>query len=186
MQTVRLSASRKSFPIGLLAGVLLWQHAGGAMAGTDSETAGDVLRVALPAAAYTLTFTRHDQEGRRQFYKSFATSVSTTWVLKETVRKERPDGSGDDAFPSGHTSAAFQGAAFIHRRYGIRSAWPAYVLATYTGWTRVDSDKHDTADVLAGAAVGIGSSFIFTKRRDVSVSAMLEPDGFGIRISGRF
>jgi membrane-associated phospholipid phosphatase len=186
MRTVRWWASRKFFPIGLVAGVLLWQHAGSAIAGSDSETVGDVLRVAIPAAAYTLTFTRHDQEGRRQFYKAFATSVSTTWVLKETVQKERPDGSGDDAFPSGHTSAAFQGAAFIHRRYGIRSAWPAYALATYTGWTRVDAEKHDTADVLAGAAIGVASSFIFAKRRDVSVSAMLEPGGFGIRIAGRF
>jgi membrane-associated phospholipid phosphatase len=185
MRMVKSSDSRKPY-LSLLAGALLWQHAGSAFASEDSETIGDVLRVAIPAAAYTLTFTRHDQEGRRQFYKSFAMSVSTTWVLKETVEKERPDGSDDDAFPSGHTSAAFQGAAFIHRRYGIRSAWPAYVLATYTGWTRVDADEHDTADVLAGAALGIGSSFIFTKRRDVSVTAALEPHGFGIRIVGRF
>jgi membrane-associated phospholipid phosphatase len=186
MQTAKSSVSHRPAHLALLACLLLGQHAGSAFAGEDSETAGDVLRVAIPAAAYALTFTRDDREGRRQFYKSFATSVASTWVLKETVEKERPDGSGDDAFPSGHTSAAFQGAAFIHRRYGIRSAWPAYVLATYTGWTRVDSDKHDAADVLAGAALGIGSSFIFTKRRDVSVSAMLEPDGFGIRITGRF
>jgi membrane-associated phospholipid phosphatase len=186
MQTVKSSVSHNASHLALLAGVLLWQHAGTAIAGEDSETVGDVLRIAIPAAAYTLTFTRDDQEGRRQFYKSFAMSVSTTWVLKETVEKERPDGSDDDAFPSGHTSAAFQGAAFIHRRYGIRSAWPAYVLATYTGWSRVDADEHDTADVLAGAALGVASSFIFTKRRNVSVSATLEPDGFGIRVAGKF
>ena len=185
MQTETSSVSRKRY-LPILAGVLLWQHAGCVLASDGSETAGDVLRIAIPAAAYTMTFTRHDQEGRRQFYKAFATSVSTTWVLKETVHKERPDGSGDDAFPSGHTSAAFQGAAFIHRRYGIKPAWPAYVLATYTGWTRVDAEKHDTTDVLAGAAIGVASSFIFTKRRDVSVSAALEHDGFGIRIAGRF
>ena len=91
---------------------------------------------------------------------------------------------GDDAFPSGHASSAFQGAAFIQRRYGIKQAWPAYVLATYTGWTRVDADKHDTTDVLAGAALGIASSFVFAKRRDVNVSAFYDVNGVGIRIVG--
>ena len=154
----------------------------------DSETAGDVLRVAIPAAALTLTIKRGDREGRVQFYKSFGATVAGTWVLKETVDKERPDGSGDDAFPSGHAATAFQGAAFIHRRYGIRDAWPAYVLATYTGWTRVDADEHDMADVLAGAAVGIASSFILAKRRNVSVTALVEPSTgtYGLRLTGRF
>jgi membrane-associated phospholipid phosphatase len=156
----------------------------GGAARADSEQAGDVLRVALPAAAYALTFAHHDKEGRPQFYKSFGVTVASTWVLKETVHKERPDGSGDDSFPSGHASSAFQGAAFIHRRYGIKQAWPAYVLAGYTGWTRVDADQHDTTDVLAGAALGVASSFVFAKRRDVAVSAFYDGSGFGIRIAG--
>ncbi len=106
-------------------------------------------------------------------------------MLKESFDKKRPDGTGDDAFPSGHAATAFQGAAFIHRRYGIRGAWPAYALATYTAWTRVDADEHDTADVLAGAAVGIASSFILAKKRNVNVSALLDGDTVGIRIAGR-
>ena len=118
------------------------------------------------------------------FYKSFGAAVGSAWLLKETVHKERPDGSGDDAFPSGHAATAFQGAAFIHRRYGIKQAWPAYVLAAYTGWTRVDADQHDTTDVLAGAALGIASSFVLAKRRDVSVTAFYDDTGVGIRIVG--
>jgi membrane-associated phospholipid phosphatase len=156
----------------------------GGAARADSEQAGDVLRVVLPAAAYALTFAHHDQEARPQFYKSFGVTVASTWLLKETVHKERPDGSGDDAFPSGHASAAFQGAAFIHRRYGIKQAWPAYVLASYTGWTRVDADQHDTTDVLAGAALGVASSFVFAKRRDVAVTAFYDGSGVGVRIVG--
>jgi membrane-associated phospholipid phosphatase len=180
MRTVRSSGSLRI--LAALLGVLLLQHACPALA--DSEDVGDVLRLALPAAAYTLTFTHHDPDARPMFYKSLAMTVGSTWVLKETVQKERPDGTGDDAFPSGHAAAAFQGASFIHRRYGIKQAWPAYLLATYTGWTRVDSDKHDTTDVLAGAALGVASSFIFAKRRDVSVTASLEPEGFAIHFSG--
>ncbi len=188
MRTARSSVSRNSPLLGLLAGVLLLQHAAFVRAGDDSETAGDVLRVAIPAAAFALTIKRDDRDGRMQFYKSFGATVVGTWVLKETVEKERPDGTGDDAFPSGHAATAFQGAAFIHRRYGIRDAWPAYVLATYTGWTRVDADEHDTADVLAGAAVGIASSFILAKRRNVNVTALAEPSTgtYGLRIAGRF
>ena len=156
----------------------------GGAARADSEQAGDVLRFAIPAAAYGLTFAHHDPEARPQFYKSLAMAVGSTGVLKQTVHKARPDVSGDDAFPSGHASSAFQGAAFIQRRYGIKQAWPAYVLATYTGWTRVDADKHDTTDVLAGAALGIASSFVFAKRRDVNVSAFYDVNGVGIRIVG--
>src|SRR5690606_19571455 len=125
---------------------------------------GDVLRVALPAAAFALTIKRDDRDGRRQFYRSFAANVGATLLLKEAVDKGRPDGTDDDAFPSGHASMAFQGAAFIHRRYGIRTAWPAYALATATGWTRIDADEHDEADVLAGAALGIAASFLLTDR----------------------
>jgi membrane-associated phospholipid phosphatase len=173
--------------LALVAGVLLTQHSG-CFASDDSETAGDVLRVAIPAAAFALTIKRDDVDGRKQFYKSFGATVAGTWALKEVFDKKRPDGTGDDAFPSGHAATAFQGAAFIHRRYGIKDAWPAYVLATYTGWTRVDADEHDTADVLAGAAVGIGSSFILAKRRNVDVSALVKPSSrtYGVTVTGRF
>jgi membrane-associated phospholipid phosphatase len=186
MTTATSSACRRSRLLAAIVGVLSWQHAATLHASEDTETAGDVLRIAIPAAAYVLTFTRDDPDGRMQFYKSFGVTVLGTWALKETVEKERPDGSDDDAFPSGHTATAFQGAAFIHRRYGIRGAWPAYVLASYTGWTRVNADEHDTVDVLAGAALGVASSFIFAKRRDVSVTADLGPEGWSVQITGRF
>lgn len=151
-------------------------------ASADPEAVGDVLGLALPATAYALTFTRDDQDGRRQFYESFGATIGTTWLLKNTVHKERPDGSSDQSFPSGHSAAAFEAASFIHRRYGI-AAWPGYALATYTAWSRVEANKHDTADVLAGAALGIGSTFLFVNRRDVAVSAGPERDGFAISMT---
>jgi membrane-associated phospholipid phosphatase len=150
------------------------------------ETSGTVLRVAIPASALALTFVNGDREGRVQFYESFATNIAATWLLKELVDRERPDGSGDDAFPSGHTTMAFQGASFIHRRYGLRTAWPAYALAAWTGWTRIEAGEHDAADVLAGAALGVASSYLFTDRfENVEVSVRLDGQ-FGIRINGSF
>jgi membrane-associated phospholipid phosphatase len=179
MRTVRSSGSLSSF--GLLAGAWLTLHAGEVRA-DKTETAGDVLGIALPATAFALTFTHDDPEGRVQFYKSFGSTVAATWLLKQTVHKERPDGSNDESFPSGHAAGAFQAASFVQRRYDDFPAWPGYLLATYTGWTRVEAKKHFTSDVLAGAALGIGSSFLFVKRRNVSVATTLEPDGFAIRI----
>lgn len=144
-----------------------------------------MLRVAIPGAAWAITFREEDRDGRLQFYRSFGATVVGTWALKEAFDKKRPDGTGDDAFPSGHAATAFQGAAFLHRRYGIRKAWPAYLLAGVTAWSRVDADEHDNADVLAGAAVGIASSFVLTNQRDVAVSATLSRDGVALSITGR-
>jgi membrane-associated phospholipid phosphatase len=38
--------------------------------------------------------------------------------LKHSVHERRPDGSGNDSFPSGHAAVSFAAAATIHRRYG--------------------------------------------------------------------
>lgn len=157
-----------------------------AAASDAAEDAGDVLRIALPAAAFALTVKRRDRDGRAQFVRSFAANVGATWLLKETVDKERPDGQGDDAFPSGHASMAFHGAGFIHRRYGARTAWPAYALAGFTAWTRVDADEHDEADVLAGAALGVAAAFILADREGVVVAPAFGREFVGLRISGRF
>lgn len=158
-----------------------------ASAGDVVETSGDLLRLAIPAAAVAMTFKQHDQAGRRQFYKGFLTNVAATWALQEAINKKRPNGNGNDAFPSGHSSMAFQGAAFIHRRYGFKKAWPAYALATYVAWTRLDADEHDGADVVGGAALGIASSMFFTKRAPrVNVATLLGHDTIGVSVSGTF
>lgn len=157
-----------------------------ALAEDSVETSGTVLRYAIPAAAFALTFVEDDRSGRQQFYRSFGANVVATLALKEVVNKARPDGSDDDALPSGHASMAFQGASFIHRRYGLKRAWPAYALAAYTGWTRLDADEHDEADVLAGAALGIASSMLLVDRFEaVDVTVNLSGQ-VGLQISGRF
>lgn len=157
-----------------------------ARAGDAVETSGDVLRFGIPLAAYLYTFKRNDADGRKDFYWSFGTRTVITYALKELIDKERPDGSDERAFPSGHTSAAFSGAAFLHRRYGLDKAWPAYALAAYTGWTRIDADKHDEVDVLAGAAIGMATAYLFVDRLE-NVDVAVRLDGqVGLQFSGRF
>ena len=120
------------------------------------EDAGDVLMIALPAAAGITTLIKKDYEGTKQFGLSYATGFLVTHGLKRLIRKERPEGRNlFDAFPSGHTSSAFSGASFIQRRYGWKYGKYAYVLAAIVGVSRVEGPDgwHDYWDVLAGAAV---------------------------------
>lgn len=126
------------------------------------ETAGDVLLFAVPAAAFTTTLILKDKKGSWQFTKAFLTNAAVTYGLKVALNKPRPFNNGDNAFPSGHTSTTFQGASFIHRRYGFKYSVPAYLAAGFTAFSRIDAQKHDGWDILAGAVVGIGSTYLFT------------------------
>lgn len=172
----------------LLAAVLasMGLSADPARAADAVETSGDVLRVAIPAAAFAVAWRREDKAGQRQFLSSFAATVASTYALKKTVDKSRPNGD-DEAFPSGHAATAFGGAAFLHRRYGIRDAWPAYLLSAYVGWTRIDADEHDGWDVLGGAAIAMAWNWLLvTPRQGVVVAPVAASDGLGVRFSMRW
>lgn len=151
-----------------------------AYSGSNTERAGDALQVLTPLAAYSLTFIKGDSEGRKQFYKSFGSTFAATHIIKNALNAERPNGGGQ-SFPSGHTSAAFQGAGFIHARYGLELAWPAYAAATFVAYSRVAANKHHTRDVIAGAALGAGTSFLFTRERYSPHDAQFQPFMDGTR-----
>jgi membrane-associated phospholipid phosphatase len=153
------------------------------------EQTGDVLQVLIPATAYASTFYMDDRDGRIQFYKSFFTNLGITHALKYTVAKQRPENHGSHSFPSGHTSAAFQGASFIHRRYGWKFGIPAYLGAAFVGWSRIEgeSDQHDIIDVIAGAGIGIASSFFFTEPyKGVRVKPIANNNFWGISFSKKW
>lgn len=159
-----------------------------AHARSDSiETAGDVVQVVVPAAALALTFVFDDAEGRLPLLYSFAATMGVTYALKYAIDRDRPE-EGSKSFPSGHTSAAFSGASFIQRRYGWDLGIPAYVAASFVGWTRYHVNVHYLDDVLAGAAIGILSTYLFTEplRKNLHVSAVCEPGFWGIALTGRF
>jgi membrane-associated phospholipid phosphatase len=67
--------------------------------------------------------------------------------------------------------------------YGV----PAYALASFVAYSRVESGQHHSYDVLAGAGIGIISSYIFTKPWK-GWHVALEADGkyYGIKFSRRF
>jgi len=127
-----------------------------------TQKIGDVILFALPAATLGTSFIIGDEKGAWQFTKSLLLTVGVTYGLKYSINKQRPDMSNDNAFPSGHTSTVFHSAGYVHRRYGFKYALPSYALAGFTAASRIDSNKHDILDVIAGAAIGLGSNLIFT------------------------
>ena len=150
---------KKSLLLFLLATTLLFSQS----KESRIEKIGDYVQLAIPATAWITTLAIGDTQGQYDFYKSFFSTFATTHALKLTVKEERPDGSNDKSFPSGHTSASFQGATFIHLRYGMKYAAVAYVGATFVAWSRVYTDHHYTHDVVAGALIGSGFSWYFTE-----------------------
>ena len=142
----------------------------------DAGESGTVLQYVVPVTALALTFVLDgpskpndldlnlnfntdrlihlDGSPRHDLALAFGRSLVLTQTLKYAVNETRPDG-GSHSFPSGHTAAAFTGAEFIRKEYGWWWGIPAYAMATYVGWSRVDAREHYAHDVLAGAAIGI-------------------------------
>jgi membrane-associated phospholipid phosphatase len=84
--------------------------------------------------------------------------AALVFPLKSITAVPRPDGNGDDSFPSGHTAQAFLSATFMHKEFGHLSAWysiGAYAMATTTGVFRILKNRHRLTDVLMGAGIGI-------------------------------
>jgi membrane-associated phospholipid phosphatase len=156
-----------------LMGALGWTHSV-VWAKPNLEVAGDVLQILVPLAAYSMSVKNDDAEGTGQFYRSAAATLLITHGLKRSIDAPRPNG-GRYSFPSGHTSAAFMGAAFVHARYSLEAAWPAYLAATLVAHSRVASQHHHTADVVAGAALGVVSSFYFTPSPWGGQMALMSP-----------
>lgn len=130
---------------------------------TDLEISGDILQVLLPTMALSSTFIwKDDQKSFLQLGKSMGVTIVLSQILKSVINKKRPNGR-NFAFPSGHTATSFTAAGFLEKRYGWEVGIPAYLLASYVGWTRMNANKHDIIDVLGGAIIGVGSAYIFTK-----------------------
>ncbi|CAN5768522.1 hypothetical protein BH11BAC4_BH11BAC4_15190 [soil metagenome] len=99
----------------------------------------------------------------RSLIYAMSTLISSATVisLKKITKVERPDGSGNNSFPSGHTTTAFAAAEFLRMEYKDVSPWigvAGYLTATATGILRIYNNKHWVNDVVAGAGFGILST----------------------------
>lgn len=167
-----------------------------ALAATPAEAAGhkgwkrvaDVGAVGLMGAGLASSAIASDPTGAREFAYTLGSTVAITRALKATVHEERPDGSNDESFPSGHTSESFASAAYLQRRYGWEVGLPATLLAGLVGVARVESKDHHWYDVVAGAALGEASAYLFVKPHDdrVRFTPWAHSHGMGVSFAARF
>lgn len=99
----------------------------------------------------------------RTIIYGLSTVITTAIVtpLKYITKEQRPDGSGLNSFPSGHTATAFAAAEFMRQEYKDVSPWygiAGYAAATATGVLRLYNNKHWVGDIFAGAGIGIIST----------------------------
>ena len=165
----------------------MWHVHRTARADSTLETLGHYTQVIVPAYAMGMAAHEHDWEGVKQFALSFAVSEIGVKGLKLFVKEDRPDHSDKKSFPSGHTAVAFSGATFIHRRYGWKRAIIPYILATFTGYTRVAEKRHHLHDVIAGAALSSLMTWAFVSKygkHNIQISA--NPNGALLNFSTTF
>lgn len=131
-------------------------------------TIDDFSQYAPVAAVYTLNFSgikgKNNLKDRSIILgTSYLLMGSTVYILKNSTKVERPDRSGFNSFPSGHTATAFAGAEFLWQEYKDVSIWygiSGYIVASGTGIFRIYNNKHWLSDVAMGAGIGILSTKI--------------------------
>lgn len=103
---------------------------------------------------------------------AFAVTSGLTSGIKSIVSRERPDGSGDDSFPSGHASTAAVFDTLTVRNLADIDMSPALrttlgvgtgAITAGTAWARVEAGKHYPSDVLVGVAIGNYMAAFFTE-----------------------
>lgn len=94
---------------------------------------------------------------------SYLLMTGSVTGLKGLTKIERPDGSANNSFPSGHTATAFSGAEFLWQEYKDVNIWygiSGYAVAAGTGFFRIYNGRHWLSDVAMGAGIGIMSTKI--------------------------
>lgn len=151
-------------------------------AGDGIQSAGDALRLILPATAAGTALLHRDRGGAVQFLEAASLTGVVTEALKVIVDEKRPNGNRY-SFPSGHTSISFCSAEFLRKRYGWRYGAPAYAAAVFVGYSRVQARKHWIHDVAAGAAIGAAFSAWRTRSRGTIRAEAFSGNGCaGIRL----
>lgn len=123
--------------------------------------------------------------GREQALRasdSLIAAVLASEGLKQLVDAKRPDGSGGRSFPSTHAAAAFSIAA-MKADWHPGEAWLWYGGASLIAASRVTLEKHRVSEVLAGAALGWGTTQLELKQKHgLILQPLIGSDGSGLML----
>lgn len=164
----------------VFATLCFWGNAEAGGQEKTTEKAGTALALALPVTAGAITLYKQDWDGSLQLFVSTALTVGTAYGLKQIVHEQRPDHSNYGSFPSDTAALAFAPAQFLWQRYGWEYGVPAYAVAGFVGYSRVDARKHHWWDVAASAGISLGYNAWVTRRfrsqDNFSTSLQTSPD----------
>jgi len=128
----------------------------------------------VPVTELVAGYARHDSALIGKGYSTIAglgCNFIVAFGLKYAVNRTRPyvtypdlqpyQHDKDPSFPSGHSSFAFNTATSLYLSFPKwYVAVPAYVWAAGVAFSRLDLGMHYPSDVLAGAVVGMGTSWL--------------------------
>ena len=148
--------------------------------------------LAIPAGNFVYGVIKKDKCVKVRSYEELGSVIITgiiTAGVKTTVDRARPyekysgvypeEYENGKSFPSAHSAIAFATATTLSLQC---KKWyvvvPAYVWAAGCGFSRIYLGEHYPSDVLAGAAIGVGSAFVsrwITKKIFKPCSVLKEP-----------
>lgn len=156
--------------------------------GSYTETGGSIqsvftnsvtpLMISVPAGILAYSLFKKDSITRQKFYTIASSELVAgilTTSLKFAFNRERPfktypndifkySTAGSHSFPSGHTSAAFSFATSLSLEF---PKWyivaPSMLWAGTVGYSRMYLGVHYPSDVLVGAIIGAGTSYLCYK-----------------------
>lgn len=134
------------------------------------EDIGHFTQIGLPITALGISIAKGDKAGSVQLLESFVLETGLVIGMKRIINRKRPNGK-NYSFPSGHTAVSFMSSTYLWKRYGWQYGLPSTLLASFVGYSRfgVDEPVHYFSDVVAGAIIGIGTSWIFTKKYQTDI-----------------
>ena len=115
--------------------------------------------------------------------ESLAMAEALTQTVKYSVRRERPDHSSKNSFPSGHAADTFAFATALERHLDWRYFVPAYVFSSYVALSRLPANRHWLSDAVFGSAVGIIAGRTVTSHeaeRPYPVAVTIVPGGVAV------
>ena len=165
--------------------------------GTIGNAAGGTIAIAsIVGGTVTASLLSHSTRLKSAaFALAQATTVEVAIVqsMKYITQRERPDGSDNLSFPSGHAADAFTVAAVFSHYYGWKWGVPLYAAAGFVAVSRVEKGKHWPTDVAAGATIGLlaGRSGVLTTERlggvrktsRVTIAPILGAHCWGVSVS---